>query len=99
EVLLRGAVLRLAIFALPEQFKYARKRFADTRELVLLGQGFGTQKPLPVGLAERVFEDCFLADGAALPRTAAEFQAMLDRNRASFGHVVDRVAAHAIEIL
>jgi ATP-dependent helicase HrpA len=99
EAMLRESVLRLAMLALPEQFKYARKRFADTRELVLLGQGFGAEKPLPVGLAERVFADCFFAAGTALPRSAGEFQAMLDRCRASFGEVVDRVATHALDIL
>jgi ATP-dependent helicase HrpA len=99
DALLRDAVLRLAMLALPEQFKYARKQFADTRELVLLGQGVSTEKPLPVGLTERVFADCFLDDGATLPRSAQEFQAMLDRGRAEFGRVVDRVATQAIDVL
>ena len=99
DAMLRAGVLRLAILTLPEQFKYARKRFADTRELVLLGQGFSTEKPLPVGLAERVFAECFLMEAASLPRNAQEFQTMIDRGRADFGRIVDRVAAHAIDIL
>lgn len=99
DAMLRDGVLRLAMLALPEQFKYARKRFSDTRELALLGQGFSTEKPLPVGLTERVFADCFLTEGSLLPRSAVEFQAMLDRCRATFGNVVDRVGAHAMEIL
>src|SRR6185369_11247242 len=41
---LRPAVLRLAMLALPEQFKYARKRFADDRDIVLLGQGLSTKR-------------------------------------------------------
>jgi ATP-dependent helicase HrpA len=97
--MLRDGVLRLATLALPEQYKYARKRFADTRELVLLGQGFSTEKPLPVGLADRVFADCFFAGDPALPRSAGEFQALLDRCRAEFGTVVDRVTVQAVEIL
>ncbi len=96
---LHDGVLRLATLALPEQFKYARKRFADTRELVLLGQGFSTDKPLAVGLTERVFAECFFAGGGALPRSAGEFQSLLDRCRADFGAVVDRVASHAVDIL
>jgi ATP-dependent helicase HrpA len=99
DALLREGALRLATLALPEQYKYARKRFADTRELVLLGQGLSTEKPLPVGLADRVFADCFFAGEAVLPRSARDFQALLDRCRAEFGTVVDRVAVQAVDIL
>lgn len=99
EAALRAGILRLSMLALPEQAKYARKHFADNRELMLLGQGFSTHQPLPAGLAERVFAECFLSSGEALPRSSQEFQAMLDRSRAEFGAVVERVAAHALEIL
>jgi ATP-dependent helicase HrpA len=97
--LLRGGVLRLAILALPEQFKYARKRFAEQRELMLLGQGLSTSKPLPEGLAERAFAECFLAADTPLPRDAAAFEKLLDAQRANFGAVVDRVANHIAEVL
>jgi len=96
---LRAGVLRLAMLALPEQFKYARKKFADTRELVLLGQGFSTDKPLAIGLTEQVFADCFFGGNPVLPRSSGEFQALLDRCRADFGSVVDRNAAQAIDVL
>jgi ATP-dependent helicase HrpA len=96
---LRPAVLRLAMLALPEQFKYARKRFADDRDVVLLGQGLGTARPIAESLAERAFSDCFLSEDTALPRTAQQFEALLDRHRSSFGEVVDRVLAHARETL
>ncbi|HVF17926.1 MAG TPA: DUF3418 domain-containing protein, partial [Steroidobacteraceae bacterium] len=99
DAMLRDGVLRLAMLALPEQYKYARKKFADTRELVLLGQGFSTEKPLAVGLTERVFAECFFASDSPLPRSSAEFQSLLDRCRANFGAVVDRVAIQAFEIL
>src|SRR5690606_37665239 len=46
QALLRRGVLRLAVLALPEQYKYARKAFASNRDLMLLGQGFATSKPL-----------------------------------------------------
>jgi ATP-dependent helicase HrpA len=96
---LRPAVLRLAMLALPEQFKYARKRFADDRDIVLLGQGLGISRPLAETLAERAFSDCFLGEGTVLPRTAEQFDTLLDRYRSSFGEVVDRVLAHARETL
>jgi ATP-dependent helicase HrpA len=96
---LRPAVLRLAILALPEQFKYARKRFADDRDIVLLGQGLGATRPIADSLAERAFSDCFLSEDSALPRTAGQFEALLDRHRSSFGDVVDQVLAHARETL
>ena len=96
---LRKGVLRLAMLALPEQYKYARKRFAEQRDLMLLGQGMSTSKPLADGVAERAFELCFLADDAPLPRTAEQFDAMLNRGRAEFGAVVDRLAAHVTDVL
>ncbi len=97
--LLRGGVRRLAMLALPEQYKYARKRFAEQRELVLLGQGIATGRPLADGLTERVFEECFLSNESTLPRSAEEFEALLNRRRAELGALVDRVASQAIEIL
>jgi len=96
---LRPAVLRLALLALPEQFKYARKRFADDRDIVLLGQGLNTVRPMAESLAERAYSDCFLGEDTALPRTAEEFQSLLDRHRSDFGDVVDRVLTHARETL
>jgi ATP-dependent helicase HrpA len=96
---LRPAVLRLAMLALPEQFKYARKKFADDRDIVLLGQGLNTARPMAESLAERAFSDCFLSDETVLPRTAEQFQSLLDRHRSDFGDVVDRVLTHARETL
>jgi ATP-dependent helicase HrpA len=98
-VSLRPAVLRLAMLALPEQFKYARKRFADDRDIVLLGQGLGTARPMAESLAERAFSDCFLGADIVLPRTADQFAALLDRHRSDFGEVVDRTLTHARETL
>ncbi len=94
-----SGVLRLAVLALPEQFKYARKRFADQRELVLLGQGLSMGRPLADGLAEMVFAECFLAGASELPRTEQAFQQMLDRQRAQFGNSVDRLSTHVIDLL
>lgn len=97
--LLRTAVLRLAVLALPEQYKYARKRFADQRDLMLLGQGLSTGRPLPDGLAERAFAECFLSGDEALPRSTEEFESLLNRRRGEFGALVDRLATHVIDIL
>jgi ATP-dependent helicase HrpA len=97
--LLRSGVLRLAMLALPEQYKYARKRFADERDLMLLGQGLNNARPLPESLTQRSFSECFLKDLPTPPRTADEFQSLLDLRRASFGEAVDRVLAHAKEVL
>ncbi|HEY6641186.1 ATP-dependent RNA helicase HrpA [Povalibacter sp.] len=97
--LLRQGVLRLAMLALPEQVKYARKRFAEQRELVLLGQGLSSGRPLADSLAERAFAECFLGAGVELPRSAQAFQALLDRRRAEFGAVVDRLSQQIIEVL
>ncbi|HKE94151.1 MAG TPA: ATP-dependent RNA helicase HrpA, partial [Povalibacter sp.] len=96
---LYDGVLRLAILALPEQFKYARKRFADQRELVLLGQGLSTGRPLADSLAERAFAGCFLSGDTSLPRSDAEFEAILQRRRADFGTQVDRLATQVIDVL
>lgn len=97
--LLHGSVRRLAMLALPEQYKYARKRFAEQRELVLLGQGVATGRPLADGLAERAFEECFLSGESTLPHSAQEFESLLNRRRAEFGALVDRVSTQAIEML
>ena len=97
--LLRSGVLRLAMLALPEQYKYARKRFADERDLMLLGQGLNNARPLAESLTERSFSECFLRELAAPPRTAEEFQSWLDVRRASFGETVDRVLVYSTEVL
>ncbi|HEU4600334.1 MAG TPA: ATP-dependent RNA helicase HrpA [Steroidobacteraceae bacterium] len=99
EAHLRFAVLRLAILALPEQWKLARRTFADQKELVLLGQGLSSAPPLADRLAEKTFEECFLPDGTELPRSRAGFQALLDQHRGRFGEHLDRVRKHAIEVL
>ena len=75
---LRAAVLRLAMLALPEQFKYARKRFAERRELVLLGQG-RTRRPLAESLTERAFSDVSSARTRRCRARRQQFQALLDR--------------------
>jgi ATP-dependent helicase HrpA len=99
EGLLRAGVLRLAILALPEQHKYARKRSSERSELMLLAQGLNNARPIAEALAEKCFAECFLSDEAALPRSAAQFDALLDRHRSRFGEVADRVIEHTTAAL
>src|SRR5690606_12725724 len=73
ELMLRTGVLRLLVLALPDQFKYARKRFAEHRELILLSRGIDLARPLADGLALKCFEEAFLGGGVALPRNAEAF--------------------------
>ena len=96
---LRTGVLRLALLALPEQLKYAKKRLADNRELVLLSQGVERPRPLSESLAERCFAECFLPHGEPVPRTAEEFQACLDRHRGEFGNLVDGIVVQVVDVL
>ena len=104
---LRAGIVRLAILALPDQYKYIRNRFARERELVLLGQGVNTRQPLADALAQHVFADGLLdtADALprvsadALPRNAAQFQALLDRRRADLGEVAEQVLAQTTQVL
>jgi ATP-dependent helicase HrpA len=97
--MLRAAVLRLATLVHPEQFKYARKRFNDHRELILLSRGIELARPLPEGLALKCFEQTFIEGVERLPRSAQAFSELLNARRAGFGEIVDRVQAHAIDTL
>jgi ATP-dependent helicase HrpA len=99
EPLLRSGVLRLAVLALPEQYKYARKRFADHRELILLSRGIELARPLADGLALKCLEDTFLPEGVTLPRNPEAFTRLIDERRSRFGEVVDRVLAHTMRTL
>jgi len=95
----REGVLRLVILELPQLYKFARKTFADRRELVLLGQGLTLAQPLPEALAERVFRCCFIAEDEAPPRTRAAFDELVARHRERFGDTAERVLALALELL
>lgn len=99
EGMLRAGVLRLAMLTLPEQFKYARKRCSERTELMLLAQGLNNARPIADALAEKCFAECFLADEQPLPRSAAQFDALLDRHRSRFGETTDRVIEHTTAAL
>src|SRR5690606_8630787 len=95
EVAVRAAVLKLILLALPEQFKYARQRFAQHAPLMLLAQGLGKDRPIAEGFAQQCFMECFVAQETALPRSQSQFQSMLDRHRGDFGAVTDKVLRQA----
>lgn len=99
EGMLRSGALRLAILALPEQLKYARKRCSERSELMLLAQGLNNSRPIAEALAEKCFVECFLSPQTPLPRSAAQFDALLDRHRSRFGETVDRVIDHTAAAL
>ena len=99
EGMLRAGVLRLAILALPEQFKYARKRCTERSELMLLAQGLNNARPIADALAEKCFVECFLGEQATLPRSAAQFDALLESHRSRFGDITDRVIEHTAAAL
>jgi ATP-dependent helicase HrpA len=110
---LRAGILRLAMLALSDQYKYVRGRFAQERELVLLGQGMNTRQPLADALAQQVFADGLLptgleggarvtassSQGDALPRNAQQFQALLDRHRAGLAEVAERMLVQTVQVL
>ena len=98
EALTQAGILRLLLLALPEQHKFARKRFADHRELVLLGQLLPTSQPLPDALALRTFQDVFLPDAAPLPRSRDQFEALVARGRPNLGDAIDKLVAHTLAI-
>ena len=98
EALTRAGILRLLLLALPEQHKFARKSFADHRELVLLGQSLPTSQPLPDALALRTFQDVFLPEAAPLPRSRDQFEALVARGRPNLGDAIDALVAHTLAI-
>ena len=91
-------VLRLAILALPQQYKYLKQQFAGNRELLLLGQGSTGKQPLAEQLAERVFRECFVADDTDAPRTAAAFAERLERQRDQLNDIANRLAVQMTQM-
>jgi ATP-dependent helicase HrpA len=91
EAISRRGLTRLTLLALPQQARDARKRAADDREIVLLGQGLDLTAPLPEAITERAFGDCFLPAGRELPRTRQAFEALLDSHRSELHDCVERL--------
>ncbi|MGE0113957.1 MAG: ATP-dependent RNA helicase HrpA [Steroidobacteraceae bacterium] len=92
EQVMRGGVLRLLVLALPQQYKFARQQFSGSRELMLLGQGIGSDKPLADVLAERALRECFLPEGQTLPRSKQDFDRLVEQHRAGLNEVMTRLS-------
>jgi ATP-dependent helicase HrpA len=99
DALSRYGILRLAVFAMPQQAKLAQQQFIARRELVLLSQVLGPQRVLIDSFVERAFLECFFSQNESLPRTRSEFQARLDTNRGRIGETIERLVTHIVELL
>ncbi len=95
---LRFGVLRLLILSLPQQYKFLRQQITANRELSLLAQGVELDKPLADAVAERIFQECFLADDIVLPRSRNEFDKLMNEHRSDLDKTASRVIA-AITLL
>jgi ATP-dependent helicase HrpA len=85
----RAGVVRLAALALPQQHELARRQWAGDRDFALLLAAAGFGKDLYGEIADRAVADAVLGPGAGLPRTRADFEALVERGRAD---VLDRAS-------
>jgi ATP-dependent helicase HrpA len=92
ESISRAGMVRLAMLALPQQAKYAHKRVTDDRELVLLSGGLALDQSLADAVTQRAIRECFLPAEVPLPRTAQDFNKLLDSRRSQLSDVADRLA-------
>jgi ATP-dependent helicase HrpA len=83
----RAGIVRLAALALPQQHDLARRQWASDREFTLLLAGAGFGKELLGEIADRAVADAVLGPTGELPRTRAQFEALVERGRSD---VVDR---------
>ena len=85
----RAGIVRLAALALPQQHELARRHWASDREFALLLAGAGFGKELLGEIADRAVADAVLGRAGELPRTRAQFEALVERGRSD---VVDRAS-------
>ncbi len=85
----RAGIIRLAALALPQQHELARRQWSADREFTLLLAAAGFGKEMLGEIADRAIADAVLGAAVELPRTRAQFEALLERGRAD---VVDRAA-------
>ena len=84
----RAGIIRLAALALPQQHELARRQWSADREFTLLLAAAGFGKEMLGEIADRAIADAVLG-ADELPRTRAQFEALVERGRAD---VVDRAA-------
>ncbi|HVW70181.1 MAG TPA: DUF3418 domain-containing protein, partial [Steroidobacteraceae bacterium] len=99
EAMSRVGMVRLAMLGLVQQAKYVGKRVADDRELVLLSRGLTFRQSLSDALTQRAFRECFFPDDVPMPRTAQDFNRILDQRRSLLSDVADRLAVTVASIL
>jgi len=99
EAISRVGLVRLAMLALPQQARYVSKRMSDDRELILLSRGLSLRQSLADALTQRAFRDCFAPDDVLLPRTAPDFNRVLEERRAQLAEIADRLATTIRSIL
>jgi ATP-dependent helicase HrpA len=93
--LTRDGVVRLAALAMPQQHDLVRRLCANDREFPLLTATAGLGRALFDEIADRAVADSLAAAGGKEPRTAGEFDALVDASRqhvADCGSEVVRVA-------
>ena len=91
--MLRGAVARLALLALPQQARYWTKRVAEDRELVLASGALALARPVADLIVERIFAECFAPAAQPPPRTRRAFQERLEQGRRQLEAQGERVIA------
>ena len=93
--LTRDGVVRLAALAMPQQHDLVRRLCANDREFALLAASAGLGRSLFDEIADRAVADSLAVAGGKEPRTAVEFDALVDSSRqhvADCGAEVVRVA-------
>ena len=93
QALLRGAVTRLALLALPQQVRYWSRRVAEEHELVLGSGALGLERPVVDLVVQRLFAECFAPQEAHPPRTRQAFEQALQRGRTQLEPIGERLIA------
>ncbi len=91
--MLRGAVTRLALLALPQQARHWAKRVADDRELALGSGAVDLERPVADLILERIFAECFAPAEEPAPRSRQAFEGRLEQGRAQLQSQGERIIA------
>ena len=89
----RDGVTRLAALAMPQQHDLVRRSCAADRELTLLAAAAGMGRALFDEIADRAVADAIDASDAREPRSAAEFEGLVDSVRSGRRRAGRRAAA------
>ncbi len=91
----RDGVTRLAALAMPQQHDLVRRSCAADRELVLLAAASGMGSALFDEIADRAVADAIGASGRGGPRSAAEFDVLVDCVRSRVAEQGDELQRYA----